>query len=101
MEKPLGDLRRDLSRLGYERPAEVREPEDHVAALCEVMALLITDAAVSFEIQKTFFETHLGPWLESFFADLEQAKSARFYRAVARLGGEYAKLEKRYFSMLV
>jgi TorA maturation chaperone TorD len=101
MEKPLGDLRRDLGRLGFERPADIHEPEDHAAALCEVMAMLITDDGASFGIQKTFFETHLGSWLEGFFADLEQAKSARFYRAVARLGGEYVKLEKRYFSMLV
>ncbi len=43
MEKPLGLLRADLARLGFERAEEVHEPEDHVAALCEVMALLIQD----------------------------------------------------------
>ena len=38
MEKPLSILRTDLAQLGIERDPEVREPEDHIAALCEVMA---------------------------------------------------------------
>ena len=32
MERPLGYLRDDLSRLGYQREEGVHEPEDHVAA---------------------------------------------------------------------
>ena len=38
MEKPLSALRQDLALLGYERQTDVHEPEDHAAALCEVMA---------------------------------------------------------------
>ena len=41
MEKPLGNLRDDLDRLGFERETDVHEPEDHIAALCEVMVMLI------------------------------------------------------------
>ena len=101
MEKPLSDLRQDLATLGIERQDGVREPEDHIAALCEVMALLISDPDVPFGVQRKFFETHLGPWVETFFLDLEQARAARFYRAVAHLGKNYINLEKRYLAMLV
>lgn len=99
MESPLGELRRDLAALGYERQEHCREPEDHAAALCEVMAMLIKDRAVSAQTQRGFFETHLGSWMGAFFKDLERAKSAYFYRAVGRLGGEFIKIEKRYLDM--
>jgi TorA maturation chaperone TorD len=101
MEKPLGELRRDLARLGYERSEDVHEPEDHAAALCETMAMLITDEAVSLEIQRRFFETHVGSWIERFFRDLEDADNACFYRAVGRLGLEFMALEQRYLAMPV
>ncbi len=47
MEQPLGALRRDLAALGFEREPGVHEPEDHVAALCEVMAQLALDPEMS------------------------------------------------------
>ena len=43
-EKPLALLRQDMARLGIARADDVHEPEDHVAALCEMMAGLITGA---------------------------------------------------------
>ncbi|NJN47351.1 MAG: molecular chaperone TorD family protein [Candidatus Competibacteraceae bacterium] len=101
MEKPLAELRQDLAALGYERQEGVHEPEDHVAALCEVMALLITDEAVTWEQQQQFFDAHLGAWMETFFHDLEHANSANFYRPVGHLGREFITLEKRYLAMLV
>lgn len=33
-----------------------------------------------------FFERHLEPWAARFFADLEIARSAEFYRNVGTLG---------------
>ena len=41
MEKPLSDLRDDLESLGIEADENVKDPEDHIAALCETMALII------------------------------------------------------------
>ncbi len=101
MEKPLGELRRDLAQLGYQRPEDVHEPEDHAAALCETMAMLIMDEAVSLEVQRRFFEIHVGSWIERFFQDLEGADNACFYRAVGRLGREFMTLEQRYLAMPV
>lgn len=99
MERPLGELRRDLATLGYARDAKVREPEDHAAALCEVMAMLISDDSAPFGVQRRFFDTHVGSWFETFCRDLEQAPAARFYRAVGRLGAAFMRLEKRYLTM--
>jgi len=100
MEKPLGLLRRDLSNLGFERNPDTHEPEDHVAALCEVMSLLIEEGREHDE-QRQFFETHIGSWMEQFFTDLSQAKTAVFYRAVGRFGYAFIEFEKQYMSMKV
>ncbi len=100
MEKPLAVLRDDLAALGFERHGATHEPEDHVAALCEVMGMLISDSqAVSH--QADFFNAHLAPWLEHFFNDLSTAKHAVFYRAVGRLGTAYIEFETNYLGMNV
>jgi TorA maturation chaperone TorD len=100
MEKPLGVLRDDLRALGLERSANVHEPEDHIAALCEVMAALALDADASSELslarQRAFFQTHMAEWVGRFWYDLEHAESALFYRSVARLGSAFGALEARY-----
>jgi TorA maturation chaperone TorD len=101
MEKPLGVLRQDLAVLGFERQEGVHEPEDHIAALCEVMAMLASGDDAPFGVQKRFYERHLAPWAQRFFADLESADAAVFYKAVGRLGNEFFKLEQRYFEMEV
>jgi TorA maturation chaperone TorD len=100
MERPLGHLRDDLSALGFHRQEGVAEPEDHVAALCEVMALLIEDDTL-LEVQSRFFTTHIADWMEQFFNDLSEAGSAVFYRAVGRFGAAFVALERRYLNMPV
>ena len=73
MEKPLGNLRDDLVSLGFERQTDIREPEDHIAALCEVMAMLISEGCEaesdknSDDVQRHFFQTHMEPWVTRFF----------------------------------
>ena len=98
MEKPLGLLREDLRRLGFERADDVHEPEDHIAALCEVMAYLIADGVDS-DTQRHFFQTHLGNWAADFFNDLAVAQAAVFYRSVARLGRAFTDLESHYLTL--
>lgn len=100
MERPLGRLRDDLAALGFQRDPDIHEPEDHVAALCEVMQLLITDG-LPHEQQAHFFNTHISGWISRFFADLSQAKSAVFYRAVGRFGITFFEMETRYLAMQV
>lgn len=100
MEKPLSRLRDDLALLGFERASNFTEPEDHVASLCEVMAMLISEGDDE-SAQQSFFEAHIGSWFERFFSDLSEAKSAVFYRAVGRFGAMFTALDKRYLNMPV
>ena len=53
MDKPLALLRADLAALGFERQENVKEPEDHAAALCETMAMLINEGQ-DLDAQRTF-----------------------------------------------
>ncbi len=101
-ERPLAKLRVDMMRLGIGRAANVREPEDHIAALCEMMAGLITgafDAPRGLDVERAFFETHLAPWAKRFFEDLEAAKAARLYMPVGTLGRVFMSIEQPAFRM--
>ncbi len=89
MEMPLVELRRDLRRLGYERAPDVKEPEDHIAAMLEVMAMLIENEP---EQQALFFQRHLSPWGSDFMADLGQVDTP-FYASVGQLGHGFLKQE--------
>ena len=99
MERPLAQLRSDMRRLGFERQEGVSEPEDHAAALCEIMALL-TGGDEALETQAQFFNNHIGPWMARFFRDMQQAPSARFYRAVGQLGEQFTITDQRYLEMV-
>jgi TorA maturation chaperone TorD len=101
-EKPLAKLRSDMARLGMARAETVKEPEDHIAAVCEMMAGLITGAfatPLDLAAQREFFERHLAPWASLFFEDLEKAKSARLYAAVGTVGRVFMGIEKTAFMM--
>jgi TorA maturation chaperone TorD/DNA-binding transcriptional regulator YdaS (Cro superfamily) len=98
-ERPLSRLRDDLAALGVERMENNFEPEDHAAALCEIMAGL---AAARFpappEAQRAFFEKHMSRWMGRFFADMEKAENAKFYRPVGTLGRVFLEIESEAFT---
>jgi TorA maturation chaperone TorD len=101
-EKPLAKLRGDMARLGIARAGNVKEPEDHIAALCEMMAGLITGAfgaPLDLAAQRAFFERHLARWAPLFFEDLEKARSAWLYAPVGTLGRVFMGIEKTAFTM--
>ena len=100
-ERPLARLRADLAELGIARSAAKAEPEDHIALLCEVMAGLI-DRRFPAEAgtDRRIFECHLKPWVGRFFADLERAEGARFYRPVGTLGRVFIDIETEAFALL-
>ncbi len=101
MEQPLAKLRSDMRRLGFERQDNVPEPEDHAAALCEIMALLASDDDPrNLASQAEFFENHIAPWMARFFRDMQEASSARFYRAVGQLGEHFINTDQRYLEMV-
>jgi TorA maturation chaperone TorD len=100
MDKPLALVRRDLAALGLERQPGVRDSEDHLGALCEAMAMIISrEDEIPLESQKAFFAAHLAPWAAHFFTDLQEAESASFYAAVGRLGEQFMKFEEQYLAI--
>ena len=101
-EKPLARLRGDMARLRIERHETVKEPEDHIAALFEMMAGLITGEfgeVASLEEQKQFFDAHVGSWAKHFFKDLEGAKSSVLYAALGSVGRIFMEIEEVAFTM--
>ena len=103
-EKPLALLRRDMAGLGMARAEETSEPEDHIAALCDMMAgLIMGDFGDPLDVaeQKRFFDKHLASWAERFFIDLENAKAATLYTPIGTLGRGFMEIETTAFSMSV
>ncbi len=101
-EKPLARLRDDMMRLGMAASDDVSEPEDHIGALCEMMAGLIEGrfgAAAALDEQRRFFDRHLAPWAGRFFDDLAAAKSARVYMPVGSIGRQFIDIEAAAFAM--
>lgn len=101
-EKPLATLRGHLAALSIERAADVKEPEDHIATLCEVMAGLIRGSfgrPLPVADQEAFFNTHVAPWAGHFFSDLQGAKASVFYAPVGKIGAAFMEVEIDAFRM--
>jgi TorA maturation chaperone TorD len=99
-ERPLARLRADLSKLAIERVAGQAEPEDHAAILCEIMAGLASrHFPAPAGADRSLFEQHLAPWIGRFFADLERAEAADFYRRIGTLGRVFIEIESDGFAL--
>ncbi len=101
-ERPLAMLRRDMARLGIARAEAVKEPEDNIASLCEMMAGLIRGsfgAPADLRTQKDFFSAHLAPWAEHFFTDLEGAEASVLYAPFGKIGRAFMEVEREAFRM--
>ncbi|MEL0223413.1 MAG: molecular chaperone TorD family protein [Gammaproteobacteria bacterium] len=99
-EKPLADLRGKMRELGIQRKQGISEPEDHLGALCEMMAGMITGAfgePMPLQVQKEFFNAHIAPWAAHCFSDLEKAESAVLYAPVGSLGRLLMGIEQESF----
>jgi TorA maturation chaperone TorD len=99
-ERPLARLREDLSLLGVERARGNAEPEDHAALLCELMAGVIGGQfGAPAGADREIFQKHMAPWIGRFFADLERAERAQFYRCVGALGRTFVEIEAEAFAL--
>jgi TorA maturation chaperone TorD len=105
-EWPAANLVGDMRKLGIARADHVSEPEDHIAALCEMMAGLITGdlgaqagIAAELDAQREFFDAHIGNWAPKFFEDLEASKTAAFYMPVGTIGKLFMEIEAEGFRM--
>jgi TorA maturation chaperone TorD len=98
--RPLARIRETLKQIGIGRTERQSEPEDHIAALFEVMAGLASGQIIAPDgTDRTIFENHLKPWAGRFFSDLERAESAAFYKSVGSLGRIFMEIESEAFSL--
>lgn len=95
MEKPLVAIRQDLKRFGFERQEDIREPEDSISALLEVMSMLQFE---EFDSQQQFFNAHIRPWFISFCNEIEKAESAQFYLPVSRVLRHFGLIEQARYT---
>ena len=101
-EKPLAALRNDMTARGRSRAENVFEPEDNIASLMEMMGALIAGRfgpPATLEVQKTFFNKHIGPWAGHFFADLEGAKNSVLYASLGAVGRAFMEIEAEGFRL--
>ena len=99
-ERPLARLREDLAALGIERAEGKYESEDHAAILCEIMSGMAGGQfPVPADADRQLFKRHLAPWIGRFFADLERADDADFYRRVGTLGRVFIDIESEAFAL--
>ena len=102
-EKPLARLRQDMERLGLEREPDVSDPEDHISALCEMMAGFIDGTfgePLPLSEQKSFYDRHIGSWAKHFFEDLQTAKSSVLYGALGAVGLAFLVIEEESLRMI-
>ena len=102
-EKPLAQLREDLSALGLERDETRGETEDHIACVFEVMRYLIAgeDVSVSnLEQQRRFFRAHVQPWVEPMLDAVQAQPRALLWRDIAALTRAFAQVETQGFDLL-
>ncbi len=101
-EQPLARVRAAMAALGIAQAEHVSEPEDHMASLCESMAALALGAfgaPAPLPAQHDFFAAHVASWGPRFFADLEKADYAKFYKAVGRIGRLFLAIEAEAFAL--
>jgi TorA maturation chaperone TorD len=99
-DRPLARLREDLERIGVARAEGVVEPEDHAGILCEIMSGLASRRLPAPpDSDRMIFDKHMAPWIGRFFADLERAEAADFYRRLGRLGRIFMDIEAEAFGL--
>ena len=98
MEKPLAKLREDLADMGLARNMDILEPEDHFAALMDVMRHLLLDATQTesqrLALQQQFFSRHIATWHESLCNAIATQPQARLYRGASEFARAFLELEK-------
>jgi TorA maturation chaperone TorD len=93
----------DLAALGLARAEGVTEPEDHFAALFDVMRVLVAGGAgrapAGVAEQKRFYEAHVKPGAGKFLAAVREAPEANYYRKVAAVGEAFVAIENESFNL--
>ena len=103
-DKPLSNLREDMGLIGIRRKENVKDPEDHVSSIFDMMSGLIKGEFGKYYTineQANFFNKHLDRWIDLLMDDIEKAKTAVFYAPIGTLGKEFIRIEREAFKMSV
>ncbi|HUP29595.1 MAG TPA: molecular chaperone TorD family protein [Usitatibacter sp.] len=102
-EHPRVRLQTDMAALGLARPDQVTEPEDHFAALFDVMRILVAGGAgrspATLAEQRRFYAGYVEPSAARFLAAVGSAPEANYYRHVAALAAAFTALESESFQL--
>jgi TorA maturation chaperone TorD len=98
-ETPLVALRQQLADWGIARREGVHEPEDHIAALCEIMRFVIAVQQRPQEEQKVFFDRFLYRGGIEFCNAVSASDKAGFYKFVARFARDFLEVEREAFEI--
>jgi len=103
MDKPLADLRDALADLGLERSDRGELLEDHLAAVAEVMRMLIVGAhgraPAPLDVQRRFFETRIAPWAFRCCAAISVSPLANYYRCASEFVQAFLAIERDALAM--
>lgn len=95
-------LRDELRDLALGRTGDTHEPEDHVAALCEVMRHLVSRGADDYAIgrQKQFFLRYIQRAYIPLTDEILGTAATQFYKDVARVMRVFFDVESQSFEMV-
>jgi TorA maturation chaperone TorD len=96
--QPRVAVRADLAALGLGRQGGSAVYEDHLAALCETMRILIAGAPgrppVEVAGQRAFFARHLEPWVFACCDAIRESSVANYYVRVAEFTSLFLAIER-------
>ena len=99
----LADLRAVLAQLGLSKQESSSLYEDHLAAICETMRVLIGGAPgvepCLFEQQREFFAGYVSPWVASCCDAIKVSPIANYYRRVAEFTQYFMAIERDSFAI--
>jgi len=102
-EKPLAQLRDELTQMGLVRSGNSHETEDHISALCDVMRFLIVGdhdtPPAALEAQRVFFLRHIKSWNTRLCDAVDSANETRFYKYVAQFARAFFDIENESFAI--
>lgn len=97
VRNPLVEIREFMAQHAFVRRSDVFEPEDHIAALCEVMRHLVLQGDTA--AQRDFFETFVWPAAGPLCSAILEQPRVAFYRNAVGLAKLFLEVEHAAFEM--
>ena len=99
----LATVRATLADLGLGRKSGVNVYEDHLAAVCETMRVLIAGGAglepFGLAEQRQFFDAHVGSWVFACCTAIKACPIANYYRRVGQFTEFFMAIERDSFAI--